>query len=361
MGGAAFVARLLLAGVFIAAGVGKLLDLPGSRRALRDFGVREPLAGVGAIALPLAELAVAVALLVGPSARWAAVAALGLLLAFIAGIVNALAHGETPDCHCFGQIHSAPVGRTQVIRNALLGAVAAYVIVAGPGSASDVGVGAGGSSETVELLLAASTFSLLVISLHLWRERRRLRADVEGLRTIADAVPPGLTVGAPAPGFAVRGANGDTFTLDDLRSHGHPVALIFGAAGCGPCSALAPELARWRETLAGRLTIGLVGIGTNLRYEQAAARDGGSLREVYERDPQLAEEVDHLDAVLASYRLRATPSAVLVTPEGTIASPTVDGRPAIEALIRLAIGRRGAVGVRLDQPLATTSAPASVS
>jgi uncharacterized membrane protein YphA (DoxX/SURF4 family)/peroxiredoxin len=361
MAGAAFVARLLLAGVFIAAGIGKLLDLPGSRRALRGFGVREPLAGVGAIALPLTELAVAVALLVPPSARWAAVAALALLVAFIAGIVNALAHGETPDCHCFGQIHSAPAGRTQVIRNALLGAVAAFVIVAGPGSASDVGVAAGGGSEPVELLLAASTFSLLVISLHLWRERRRLRADLGGLQTIAGAVPPGLTVGAPAPGFAVRSVNGDTFTLDDLRSQGHPVALIFGAAGCGPCSAMAPELARWRETLAGRLTIGLVGIGTNLRYEHAAALDGATLRAVYERDPELAAESDHLDTVLAAYRLRATPSAVLVTPEGTIASATVDGRQAIEALIRLAVERRGAVGVRFDQPVVSRSAAASGS
>jgi uncharacterized membrane protein YphA (DoxX/SURF4 family) len=73
VGGAAFAARLLLAGVFIAAGVGKLLDPSGSRRALRACGVSEPLSGVGAVALPIAELATAAALLVEPSAAWGAV------------------------------------------------------------------------------------------------------------------------------------------------------------------------------------------------------------------------------------------------------------------------------------------------
>jgi hypothetical protein len=68
---------------------------------------------------------------------------------------------------------------------------------------------------------------------------------------------------------------------------------------------------------------------------------------VYERDPVLAEEADELNGVLAAYRLTATPSAVLVTPEGTIASATVDGRLAIEALIRLAVTRRGAPGLRV--------------
>src|SRR3954466_14749993 len=98
VGGVTFVTELLLAGVFIAAGVGKLLDLPGSQRAVRAFGVPEPFARLGGLALPLAELATAAALLFQPSAKWGGVAALGLLVAFIVGIVNALAHGNAPDC-----------------------------------------------------------------------------------------------------------------------------------------------------------------------------------------------------------------------------------------------------------------------
>jgi uncharacterized membrane protein YphA (DoxX/SURF4 family)/thiol-disulfide isomerase/thioredoxin len=347
MGSAAFAARLLLAAVFIAAGVGKLLDLPGSRRALLGFGVSESLADFGGVALPVVELATAAALLVEPLARWGAVAALVLLAAFTVGIISALARGETPDCHCFGQVHSAPAGRSQLLRNAVLAAMAAFVIAAGPGSTSDIGIATGGSSVAV-VLLGASTLLLLVISVHLWRERRRLREHLTAVHRIADAVPPGLGVGALAPGFSILGADGETITLDALRSRGKPVALIFGGPGCGPCSVLVPELQRWRHALAGKLTLGLVGIDTYLRYEEVAGRNGTSIRETYERNPDLAAEADQLHAVFASYRLKATPSAVLVTPDGTIASATVDGRPAIKALIRLAVNRRGAAGLRVQ-------------
>src|SRR3954454_20528678 len=108
MSGLIFATRLLLAGVLIAAGTGKLLDLHGSQRAVREFGVPEPFARLGGVALPITEVATAAALLLQPSATWGAAAALVLFVAFIAGIVNALAHGKAPDCNCFGQLHSAP-------------------------------------------------------------------------------------------------------------------------------------------------------------------------------------------------------------------------------------------------------------
>jgi hypothetical protein len=54
------------------------------------------------VLVPLAELAVAVALLPAATARWAAVGALVLLTVFTMGVVNALLRGREPDCHCFG-------------------------------------------------------------------------------------------------------------------------------------------------------------------------------------------------------------------------------------------------------------------
>jgi uncharacterized membrane protein YphA (DoxX/SURF4 family)/thiol-disulfide isomerase/thioredoxin len=343
MGTSALVVRLVLAGVFLVVGVGKLADLPGFRDTLRGFGVDERLARIGAVTLPIAELATAAALLVQPLAIWGGAAALLLLVAFTGAIVNALARGDAPDCGCFGALRSAAVSRLQVVRNVVLGTLAVFVLAEGPGTA----IADDGTSAAVALLLGAATCALLVLSLQLWRERRGLREALTALRRIAAAVPPGLPVGALAPSFAVRGANGDTVTLDDLRAHGQPVALVFCAQGCGPCSALAPELPRWQAALAGTLTIGLVGVDTYLRYEEAAGPTGATVQEVYERDPVLAEEADELNGVLAAYRLTATPSAVLVTPEGTIASATVDGRLAIEALIRLAVTRRGAPGLQV--------------
>src|SRR5947209_3254346 len=105
MATAEVLSRIVLAVVFATAGVGKLRDLAGSRRAMRDFGVPEPLADIAGVLLPLAELGAAIALVLRPSALGGAIAALVLLLAFIGGIANALAHGVAPDCHCFGQIH----------------------------------------------------------------------------------------------------------------------------------------------------------------------------------------------------------------------------------------------------------------
>src|SRR3954453_10465858 len=347
MDAAALAARLLLAGVFLVAGVGKLADLPGFRGTLRGFGFGFGLGGrlarIGPVAPPIAEMAPAAALLVQPLAIWGAGGALVLLAIFTGAIVNALARGDAPDCGCFGALHSAPVGRRQVARNAVLAAPAVFVVVAGPGAA----ITATGVSAALALVLGVATCSLLALPLHLRRERRRLREELTTVRRIAAAAPPGLAVGALAPSFSVRGANGDRVSLDDLRSQGQPVALIFCAQGCGPCSALAPELPRWQAALAETLTIGLVGVHTYLRFEVAAAPTGAMVHEVYERDPELAAEADELNAVLAAYKLTATPSAVLVTPEGTIASATVDGRLAIEALIRLGASRRGAPGLQV--------------
>ena len=56
--------------VFAVAGVAKLYDRAGSRRAVIDFGVPAPLAAPLAILLPLAELAVAATLLPASTAWW---------------------------------------------------------------------------------------------------------------------------------------------------------------------------------------------------------------------------------------------------------------------------------------------------
>src|SRR5450755_1312192 len=104
------ILRLILAAVFLVAGLAKLADLTGSQRAVRDFGVPTRLAVPLGLLLPLAELVVAIALLPRGWAWWGAVGALALLLVFVVGISSNLARGRAPDCHCFGQLHSEPIG-----------------------------------------------------------------------------------------------------------------------------------------------------------------------------------------------------------------------------------------------------------
>ena len=57
--------RLMLATVFAVAGIGKLLDLEGSEKALKDFGVPNNLAKSFAFGLPIAEIVIAIFFVAG--------------------------------------------------------------------------------------------------------------------------------------------------------------------------------------------------------------------------------------------------------------------------------------------------------
>ncbi|MDQ1391674.1 MAG: hypothetical protein QOF30_651 [Acidimicrobiaceae bacterium] len=120
--------------MFAVAGLAKLMDREAVRQAARAFGVPGPLVAPIAAALPFAELGVAVALVIAASAVAGAIAALVLLGLFGTGITVSLARGRQPDCRCFGQVHSAPVGWKTLIRNVGFAAAAFVVVAAGPGS-----------------------------------------------------------------------------------------------------------------------------------------------------------------------------------------------------------------------------------
>src|SRR6476661_2170022 len=166
------VLRVVLTAVFVTAAVGKLLDLPGSRQAMRDFGVRGRAADIFGVLLPLAELATAVALLLQPTAQWGALAALLLLLIFTAGIANALRMGIAPDCHCFGQIQSSPAGRGTLARNLVLAAFALVVLIEGPGPAVTTWVGDRSTAELVAIIAGICALALVAAVLRL---RQRLK------------------------------------------------------------------------------------------------------------------------------------------------------------------------------------------
>ncbi|MCA1589826.1 MAG: DoxX family protein, partial [Acidobacteria bacterium] len=103
------IIRLVLFGVFATAGATKSLDLDGSEKAMRDFGVPAAFARVFGILLPAAEIAVALSLLFVSFAWFGSIAAAGLLALFTSVMVYQSAKGNAPDCHCLGQIHSEPI------------------------------------------------------------------------------------------------------------------------------------------------------------------------------------------------------------------------------------------------------------
>ena len=189
MGTFAIGVQVLLAAVFATAGAAKLLDRSGSQRALVGFGVPETPAAALAVALPLAEIAVAVALVLRPSARWGAVAALVLLLSFVAGISRALRQGTAPDCHCFGQIHSAPAVAARWSATVCLPRWRSCSWSTARAQRSTLGSGpaAPPSSSPSEQTISAAV--LATVSWRLWTERGELRRDLSRLATRDCGVP----------------------------------------------------------------------------------------------------------------------------------------------------------------------------
>jgi thiol-disulfide isomerase/thioredoxin/uncharacterized membrane protein YphA (DoxX/SURF4 family) len=344
MDAALLIARLLLAAVFALAGVAKLSDLKGSRKAIIDFGLPAPLASTLALLLPMAELAVAAALIAASSAWWGALGALGLLLLFAVGISINLARGRKPECHCFGQLHSAPAGWRTLSRNAVLAAVAAFVVWEGTG-----GGGAGPSAlswpgNLTSTQLVAFVFGLVVLGLllsqwwflmHLLRQNGRLLVRVETLeaRLGVGGVAPsgngsqarqqaGLPVGSEAPGFALSGLHGEALTLDSLRSSGKPVMLIFTDPDCGPCNVLLPEVGRWQEEHSDKLTVALISRG-EAEENRTKAQEHALGNVLLQEDWEVSE----------AYRVGGTPSAVLVGADGVVKSSVAGGPDAIRGLV----------------------------
>lgn len=321
-------ARVLLFAVFATAGIGKLLDRHGTRVALLDFDVPKRAAKIGAVALPLAELATAVLVLPVPTARWGALAALVLLLAFIAGISRAIATGKTVDCHCFGQIHSSQAGPGTLVRNALLAALAAVVVVEGPGPSIDGWIAdrSGEELAAVGAGIAAAVFA--VIAMELWFRNRTLREKLQEATNEVEAFPVGLPVGVPAPPFQLPDLDGETVTLRSLLALGRPVVLIFTAPKCGGCMQLYPDLGRWQATLSDEISIVLVTTGTPKENQHVSDEHGVS-------NMLLQDEFE----IMRRYRLRKTPSAVLISEEGIIESAPALGVTTIEPMIRWKLDR----------------------
>jgi len=279
--------------VFAVAAVSKLADWAGSRQAVEHFGVPRRVSGLAAVLLSTAELGIAVGLLPSAIYGWAAFGALTLLIIFMVGIGVTLARGQRPECHCFGQLHSAPVGWRTLVRNGVLATVAALVVWQGsadPG-ASDVAWLLPLSETEIAGLVAIVILAALValegwLGLNLLRQQGRLlirlealeqatRSDAQGTPLAhAEAVQApalGLPVGGAAPDFELAAIDGQLVTLEALRAGGKPVVLLFTDPGCGPCSTLHPDIARWQHDHADKFTLALISSGTPKAHRAKAS------------------------------------------------------------------------------------------
>src|SRR5262249_43464272 len=158
-----------------------LADPQGSENAISSFGLPRTLGRPLRLALPFAEITVGLLLLLNFSAWVGGLLAFALLLTFTTAIAVSLARGKRPDCHCFGQLHSAPVGPLTVVRNALLLAGAGLIVWRGresPGLNPLEWTSSLSWPQTAGLISAAALLFVLTVEgwiiLHLFRQHGRL-------------------------------------------------------------------------------------------------------------------------------------------------------------------------------------------
>jgi len=119
------VVSVLLGAVFVVAGVLKLSAPSQWRRQSADLGVPSVIAAL----LPIVEVIVGALLIAQLARRVVAIIAALLLLAFTALLVIRLVQGRRPPCACFGTLSAKPIGWTNVVRNAMLIALAIVVAI----------------------------------------------------------------------------------------------------------------------------------------------------------------------------------------------------------------------------------------
>ena len=347
------VIRIGLAGVLITASIGKLIDLknPAGREAMEAFGVPASLAPAAAIALPILELVLGLLLLPVATAWWGGLGTLLLMLAFMAGIAYQIQQGVSPDCHCFGQLHSAPAGPRTLVRNGIFAAAAGILVLFGW---SDPGVSIGGwfgDRSGVELtLLVVSVLAIAAISLLGWAvlqlmsQAGRLLSRIETLEgamgidsdpateaanaarsaggTSAQAAEPAsLAVGSIAPDFTLPDLDGQPVSLAALRGGGVPLLLVFTSPSCTPCTRLMPDIARWQREGGQRLRTVVVARGESA-VNAVKANEAGVTGVLLQPEREIS----------LAYGATSTPSAVVVMPDGRIGSPLARGATAVRAL-----------------------------
>lgn len=337
------MARLFLASILLIAGVAKAIDPVNARKALADFGVPEKMAGAPGWCLPLLEIAAAIALIPTATAWFGAIATLGLMLIFVAAIGVSLALGRTPECNCFGQLHSKPVSWPMFVRNLLLALVAGLVVAQGKDATglsvtymlADLKAG-----ELLVLVLSLVGVGLLVsASVHLRRilnEQATVLSRIDAIeKTLEDYAPPpeereeatpppeGLPVGALAPDFLLDTIDGGQVGLDDLLDYGKPVLLLFVSSSCAPCESVLKDVSTWERDYS--LTIALLSKGSPQENRKRLSKYGA-------RHLLLIGESD----VAETYQGRWTPAGVLITRQGRIASHNAYGDADIRVLVSAA-------------------------
>jgi thiol-disulfide isomerase/thioredoxin/uncharacterized membrane protein YphA (DoxX/SURF4 family) len=329
--------RVFLFAVFALAGIGKLLDLKGAEKAVKEFGVPDAFAKPVSIALPVAELLFALLLLPVSTAWFGAVGAFLLLAVFIGGMIWQMAKGNAPDCHCFGAIHSEPVSKKSLIRNIIFAILAFFLIVGGKNN-QGLSLADLRDEMAIQLFLGLATLGMLgAVVFYLKKiseQQMQIMRRIEILELVSheggheverlDAGSPqdALPIGAPVPNFELPDLSGKAIVSTNLFAQVKPILLFFVSPACVPCQALLPEIEIWQTEL--RDKIDFVFISSGKSSENAEKFGGKNFKQILLQESREIAEL---------FKSKWTPTALLVNGDGIIASHPAVGDAAIRELI----------------------------
>lgn len=330
--------RIFLFGVFALAGIGKLLDLAGSEKAVRDFGVPDNLAKPLSIALPVGELLIALLLLPVSTAWLGAIGGFLLLATFIGGMIWQMAQGNAPDCHCFGAIASEPVSKKSLIRNIVFAMLAFFLVARG---ANNQGLSFTDLTNEMAIqlilglgivgLLGAVVFYLKKISEQQTQIMRRIEiielvVHEGGSREVSrdDAGDPhdSLPLGAIAPDFELPDLTGKMVSFEHLLGKAKPLLFFFVSPNCHPCEALLPDIEKWQDQLKDKVEFVFISSG---KAEENAQKFGtNKFKQILLQEEKEISELFHA---------KWTPTAVFINADGIIASHLAVGDEGIRSLV----------------------------
>ena len=122
--------RLFLGAVFLLSAVVKVLAPRQFVQDIRGYHILH--GGVATVfgwILPYFEFAISVSLLTGFGLRWAALAAVFLLIVFMIAVSTAMIRRLNLNCSCFGLLYRERVGWRTLLRDAVLIGVASVIVI----------------------------------------------------------------------------------------------------------------------------------------------------------------------------------------------------------------------------------------
>lgn len=356
---AILIFRLFLAAIFGLAGIAKLADFSGTQKATTGFGVPKALALPLSVLLIAAELTVSALLLFNSASWYGAIGAAALLGVFVVGMLIQIGKGNAPDCHCFGQIKSEPVGIPSVVRNLVFLVPAVVLIYRGPFDQGTAVTSLDRSSIQTILLLVLVLLAAAAIDYlrKIITKQDEIVRRIDLLELVAadsatvnreDAGSPndGLPIGALLPEYSLADLDGARISSTSLGKQ-RPAILMFVSATCEPCSALMPQLLKWKDELSSHADLIFVSSGDAKENEKKFGRD-------------VALYLDDNREFAKAVSARWTPSAMIVREDGRVASHIAAGDEAITELFSKAIpsltsGSTEPILLSTEKPFPTTA------